>query len=75
MKGKLPNITELDRCPSCGGDEYYFIEKPIGKIIMRYKFDGSEADNSEMYSNISTKPLKFVYCSLCGVKIARNNKQ
>ncbi|WP_457748755.1 hypothetical protein [Sulfurimonas sp.] len=72
---KFPNISDLTECPLCGGDEYYVIARPIGTIITHYRFDGGDADNTEMYANLSDKPQKFVYCSNCQVKIARNNKE
>ncbi len=71
---KLPNISELTECPLCGGDEYYVIAKPIGTITTRFHYDGRDADNTEMYANLCEKPQKFVYCSNCQVKIARNNE-
>jgi len=71
---KFPNVEDLKECPICGGDEYYVLSKPIGKFITRYNFDGSDADNTEMLSSLSDEPQKFVYCSDCEVKIARNIK-
>lgn len=44
-----------------------------GKITFHYKFDGSDADNSEMYTGMSHTPQKFVYCANCWQKIARND--
>ena len=71
---KLPNITDLKECPYCKGDEFVIYSKPIGKMSDRYRYDGAEADNSGMMESLSAIPEKFVYCSDCFKKIARNNK-
>lgn len=58
-------FAELRCCPFCGGEE--FIEKrwAAGPIWYCMRFDGKEADNSEMYSMLTHKGSGRVYCADC----------
>ena len=71
MAKKLPNISDLDSCPLCGGTTYYYQSAVSGHITSWVNFDGTDADSSEMYTGMNTKPLKFVFCAECHEKIAR----
>jgi hypothetical protein len=68
---KLPNISELTECPYCGSGSYYYLSAVFGHTTTWVNFDGSEADNAEMYSGVGYRPLKFVFCAECEKKIAR----
>lgn len=75
MAKKLPNISGLAECPHCGADEFYIYQRVAGLIGCRYRFDGDEADNSEMHSGINYgKPQSWVFCGNCQERIARNDK-
>lgn len=71
---KLPNVSELTECPYCGSTSYYYLSRPCRYVTTWLNFDGSMADNTEMYSGLGLKPMKFVYCADCHKKIARNDK-
>lgn len=71
---KLPNVSELTECPYCGCETFYYKSKVSGIVATHVNFDGSEADCSGMHEGLSYKNLKFVYCSQCQKKIARNDK-
>lgn len=70
---KLPNVSELDSCPYCGNTTYYYLSSVSGHITTWVNFDGSEADSTEMYNSLGSKPLKYVHCSNCHKKIAQND--
>jgi len=69
----LPCISELSECPHCGCEEFFIREKAVGHIRSAYRFDGGDADNTGMYDGLSSVPQKFVFCSCCQEKIARND--
>ena len=48
------NITE---CPYCGYDEYYIKQYIKGKLSYYKRFDGKEADNSDMYDYLDAKDI------------------
>lgn len=58
-------FTELKCCPFCGNKEYYEKMKVSGISIYRSRFDGEEAENSEMYDGLYFNGSGRVYCSKC----------
>lgn len=58
-------FSDLKCCPFCGSEE--FCEKRYARGPVRYylRFDGKEADNSEMYSSLSYGGSDRVYCAEC----------
>lgn len=59
-----------EACPKCGSDEgYYTKDYAYGNIRTNHKFDGSIADNTEMYMYLEHKMGKYAYCSSCGKRI------
>ena len=57
------NITE---CPYCGYDEYYIKQYIKGKLSYYKRFDGKEADNSDMYDYLDAKNIsKYAWCGWC----------
>lgn len=62
--------SPIDRCPHCDSTEgYYTKEQARGVINFRYNFDCSEAENGEMYDNLSYSGGKFAYCLRCGKRL------
>ena len=63
---------KVEKCPHCGSDTYYIKETATCKIVHYSKFDGSEADNSEMYDGMTHKlRSKFAFCKNCDRKLFR----
>lgn len=63
---------DMSECPYCGNDEYYIKLRYSGKGICRYRFDGEEADNEDLYDNVGDTLIgKFAYCAGCDKKIFR----
>lgn len=66
----------IDRCPHCGSSEGYFTREQVrGVVNFRYNFDGSEAENGEMYDNLSYSGGKYAYCLHCGKYLFRMEKK
>lgn len=61
----LVNFSSLTECPFCGCDEFYVRQHAKGTIKYYFSFNGSEADNTDMYSTLSVSEGKNVYCSQC----------
>lgn len=59
----------MENCPYCGFDEYYTKDRVYGTARFIRRFDGEEADNSEMFDYIIQKPGKVAYCQNCHRKI------
>lgn len=60
-------LSDLQCCPFCGNDEFYIKQYVYGTIRTYEKFDGREADNSEMYETLINKPTtERAYCERCG---------
>ena len=67
----MKSVSKFTECPYCGGEEYYAKYSVFGKIILRSRYDGKEADNREMYDHIHHKlKSKFAYCSSCDKRVA-----
>lgn len=67
-------ISYFDRCPHYGSDEgYYTKERARGTIHFFHNYDGSEAENGNMYSSVSgvAGTGVWTYCATCYKKIAR----
>ena len=62
-----PPITE---CPYCGCGTYYYKQSYSGTGNCYRNFDGSEADNADMYVSATYKEIgKFAYCADCNKKL------
>jgi uncharacterized protein with PIN domain len=60
----------MKACPKCGNDESYYVEQRVtGKINFYINYDGTEAENSEMYEHLKHKTLKYGYCSNCNKRL------
>ena len=58
-------FSELKCCPYCGGEEFYEKRYARGPVWFFMGFDGREADNTEMYSQLSYEGSGRVYCAEC----------
>lgn len=76
-KADLTNVQDIAKpdiakCPYCGHDEYYVHYKYSGVGAYRYRFDGEEAENGDMYDCLKTTVIgKFAYCCRCNRRIFR----
>ena len=60
-------MTELKECPRCGSEEYYMKQSVKGTAYYIFHFDGTEADNSDLYNNLEmTNRWKHPRCAKCG---------
>lgn len=60
----------ISKCPYCGSDYgYYTKEHVTGSVMYNYHFDGSEADNGEMYDNLRYSGGKWAYCFNCDKRL------
>lgn len=59
-------FSELKKCPFCGGDEFYQKGYASGPTSFTIRFDGEEADNSDMHSTLEYKYTGKCYCRKCG---------
>lgn len=58
-------FSDLKTCPFCGCEQFYEKQQVQGAIIFRSRFDGKEADNSEIYDNLIFKGSGRTYCDNC----------
>ncbi len=61
----MTKFSDLKCCPFCGGQEFYEKRYARGSVWFFMGFDGKEADNSEMYSQLSYEGSGRVYCAEC----------
>ena len=65
-------IKPIERCPHCGSDWGVYIKKDLINVPYKFKFDGSEDYNGEMYDNAEKIIDKEnVYCQACDKVICR----
>lgn len=63
------------KCPHCGNKEqYYRVARISGKGAVQYRFDGMEADNTNMHDNLSYVEQKKAFCSQCHKEIRQLKK-
>jgi len=64
-----------DKCPHCGSDDGYYNKQQLsGTAIYRFKFDGSEAENGDMYDLLRCKGGKIAYCLNCDKRLFKMGK-
>ena len=56
---------ELKCCPFCGCEEYYERRRATGIVRYYMRFDGKEANNSEMYGDLEYDCSGRVWCCDC----------
>lgn len=60
----------ISKCPRCGCEEFYIRQRAEGIIHYKFRFDGEEADNGEMYEGIRVESTgKFAYCVHCNKRL------
>lgn len=71
----MKNIDKyINKCPHCGCDTYYIKQSITGTIKYRLRYDGKDADNTEMYENISyTNISKYAWCNDCDKRLFKLN--
>ena len=63
--GKELKFSDLRECPFCGSDEFFEKQYAYGTILIRERFDGQEADNSDLYDKLNFRYSGRIYCSQC----------
>ena len=58
-------FSDLTECPFCGNDEFYTKDYIQGPSWYFRRFDGKEADNTEMYDCTNHIQGKRAYCAKC----------
>lgn len=70
----IMKFSDLTECPFCGCDEFYTTQYVYGTIHYRSRFDGTEADNSDLYEGLrNDKRGGRIYCEDCN-KFLGNRK-
>lgn len=60
----------MDKCPYCNSKEGYYTKIQVkGSMIYRYNYDGSEADNGDMYDGLTYTSGKCAYCLSCDKRL------
>ncbi|TKJ83771.1 hypothetical protein PaeCFBP13512_22405 [Paenibacillus sp. CFBP13512] len=68
------DIESFTECPHCKSDEGYFRKDYVkGRMQYRFNFDGSEADNGDMYELLNFNHGKKAYCLNCKKPICSMN--
>lgn len=67
-------FSDLTRCPFCGNDEYYTLQQIRGNCNYNERFDGKEADNTNMHDNLVYSGGNKAYCSRCREYIGNRTK-
>jgi hypothetical protein len=64
-----PNAP-INKCPYCGSDWGYYTKDYIhGSTWYRCNFDGTEADNGDMYDPLTHEAGKYAYCLSCNKRL------
>lgn len=58
-------FSDLTKCPFCGNDEFYTNDRYLGTSPYNQRFDGTEAYNAEMYSQLDHVSGAKAYCNNC----------
>ena len=62
----------MDCCKHCGSDDGYYVKCTYrGSGIFRGNFDGSPAENGDMYDCLNSTPSKYVYCLHCDKRLCK----
>lgn len=59
------NLDKLKECPFCGCKIFYTKYRVEGTSVYRFRNDGKEVDNEDMYSCLNQTGGKRVYCNNC----------
>ena len=59
-------FSELEHCPFCGHDEFYTKAYYYGNVSYRQRYDGREAENTEMHDGLRRRDYTGrCYCVKC----------
>lgn len=65
----------MECCPYCHSDEGYYTKGSVkGKIITRFNFDRSEAENGDMYEGLHHTQSKYTYCLSCDKRLFKTDE-
>lgn len=68
-------VAPINECPHCHSDEGYYTNNTYrGKGITRFNFDGSEAENDDMYDCLTDTESKYVYCLCCNKRLFKTEE-
>lgn len=67
-------FSKLEYCPFCGSEEVYEKRYARGPVWYQLRFDGKEADNTEMYEGLSFECSGRVYCNECNKYLGNIDK-
>ncbi|MCA1066082.1 hypothetical protein QTG56_25670 (plasmid) [Rossellomorea sp. AcN35-11] len=60
----------IEECPHCqSASGFYSKIQVTGSSVQRYHYDGSEADNTELYAHLNHKESKYAYCLDCNKRL------
>ena len=59
------------KCTKCGNTtEFYKKERYKGTCDYRFRTDGEEAENGDMYDNaVHSLRSKYIFCAMCNAKV------
>lgn len=62
-------------CKHCGStDGFYTKNSYKGSGIVRFNFDGSEAENGTMYDGLTHTQSKYTYCLSCDKRLFKTEE-
>lgn len=62
----------ISNCPHCGSEEgYYTKDYMSGSFQYRHNYDGTVAENGDMYDTLTTTQSKYAYCLTCRKRLFR----
>lgn len=62
--------NNVANCPHCGAEEGYYVKFQVtGWSREFFSFDGSEAENGEMWNMVNTRYSKKAHCITCDKEI------
>lgn len=65
-------MLKIKECPHCKSKEGYYLKITYSGVgIFRFNYDGSGADNGDMYDGVFPKTSKYYYCLNCDKRIGK----
>lgn len=72
---KVDTVAPIDHCPYCGSDEGYYTKDYLcGSTRYNHNYDGTEAENGDMYESVEVKAGKIAYCVNCDKRLFRTDE-
>lgn len=69
------SVASINECPHWHSNEGYYIKVIYkGNGILRYNFDGSDAENDDMYDCLTDSESKYVYCLSCNKRLFKTDE-